>query len=119
MLRRYRYEASGLSHDLRRRLPRYLSADFDRQPRAEFQNLTQRSLDFQIGSPGPQCRRIRGVPIAASARGPIVFTFIDHWRRLGLAAASFLTVATADHARSENTSCAGEVIASGTARTVI
>lgn len=51
--------------------------------------------------------------------GRVVFTFSDHLRRLGLAAASFLTLAAADHARGEDTSCVGEVIASGIARTVV
>jgi endonuclease YncB( thermonuclease family) len=40
-------------------------------------------------------------------------------RRLGLAAVSFLALTVADHARGEATSCVGEVIAGGIARTVI
>jgi endonuclease YncB( thermonuclease family) len=48
-----------------------------------------------------------------------VFTLSNHLRRLGATATSFLTLAMAGDARGEDTSCVGEVIASGTARTVI
>ncbi len=51
--------------------------------------------------------------------GRVVFTRSYHLRRLGLAAASFLTLAVADLARGDDTSCVGEVIASGVARTVV
>jgi endonuclease YncB( thermonuclease family) len=48
-----------------------------------------------------------------------VFALNDHLRRLGLAAVWFLVLTVAGPARGEDTSCVGEVIASGIVRAVI